>query len=225
MQAKDAINAILKPLEVLTRPLPKSAPAVDGSQDVAARGVQTRRQEQQTAPSGAAGDVRQPQPASGTAASTHHTPGGATAAGQAQTSAPSAVAIAPAVGGLSDAGARQGHTRDTAAAGTGRTTATEHHQQRDGEEAAGPDALAAAGRFVAGGAGQAPRQIPGALINQLMDQLVDIEVELDAAGNNDSEDDSDGGSSDDVDDSDDVGSSEDDEDMADGEEGDEQVCQ
>lgn len=54
----------------------------------------------------------------------------------------------------------------------------EERQQAAAEEAAGPAALAAAGRFVPGGVTAAPGQSGGPLMGELMDGVLDIEVEL-----------------------------------------------
>lgn len=102
-----------------------------------------------------------------------------------------------------------------------RAAMDDDQRQQAGEAAAGPSALAAAGRFVSGGAGQAPGPLPGGLIDQLMEQLVDIEVELEAGVGGVEQEDGDSsdeaGSSQEEEDSDEE-EGESDQDMAEGEE-------
>jgi hypothetical protein len=68
----------------------------------------------------------------------------------------------------------------------------DRQQAAAGEEAAGPAALAAAGRFVPGGVGQGPTA--NGLINNLREQLgedVDIDVDIDMGDMDESEDEDD----------------------------------
>ncbi|KAF6259545.1 hypothetical protein COO60DRAFT_1004200 [Scenedesmus sp. NREL 46B-D3] len=199
-QAKDAINAILKPLEVLTRTLPKvpappadaaAAPAAEAATAAPQPGVRATPAHTSRHMARAATAAATPAAAAapGAAAGQQQRPAGAAAA-------PPAGAAAPAAGAAATPGAAGGGGAGGRSSGeSGGRAAMEEDQrqpahQHAGEEAAGPDALAAAGRFVAGGAaGPAAEEVPGQLIDHLMDQLVDIEVELDAGDDEDDDDD------------------------------------
>jgi hypothetical protein len=220
-QSKEAINAILKPLEVLTRILPKHAvaPSERSGQELgsAQQGAQPnptttssgaapgREQGLQQGGQGELGAAAEVRPGPTAAAATHTRTGAA---------APSPHSV-------------QGHAAPDSQQpdAVGRTVMDEDiRDSRQGEAAAGPAALAAAGRYVPGGA-RLGRQREGDVLDQLLEHYVDIQVRLgsDDSGDDDDDDDDEDGSepSSSVVDGDDDGHPADasDEEMADGHDG------
>jgi hypothetical protein len=197
-QAKDAINAILKPLEVLTRPVHKQAAAdAAAAAGTGEQAADTHAATDQGAAAAAAA------PAAGAAATPAATPSGAGRApgtasrhrGGAAIGQPAAVGSAQAAAASAGGGAppAAAAAAQPAAGGSGGGNAPMHEDRQQlaaGEEAAGPAALAAAGRFVPGGVPQGGGQAEGALIDNLMQQMVDIEVDLNGDDSDELEDES-----------------------------------